>query len=108
MCQEENVVAIARVKEGGKEGTFWYVINGEAQKAIISDKLEFNQAMKEVLNGTKIQELKVNPFDPNPRGTIIKINDHAFQYGVSEDNKYHYLHQQQRISFSGSVNTITF
>ena len=108
MCQEKNVVAIARVKEDGKEGTFWYVINGEAQKAIISDKLELNQAMKEVLNGTKIQELKANPFDPNPRGTIIKINDHAFQYGVSEDNKYHYLHQQQRISFSGSVNTITF
>ena len=108
MCQEKNVVAIARVKEGGKEGTFWYVSNGELQKATISDKLRLNQAMKEVLNGTKIQELKVNPFDPNPRGTIIKINDHAFQYGVSEDNEYHYLHQQQRISFSGSVNTITF
>ena len=108
MCQEKNVVAIARVKEGGKEGTFWYVSNGELQKATISDKLRLNQAMKEVLNGTKIQELKVNPFDPNPRGTIIKINDHAFQYGVSEDNKYHYLHQQQRISFSDNDEKITF
>ena len=108
MCQEENVVAIAKIAKGGQSGTFWYTRNGEVQKATISDGLQLDAAMKEVLNGTKIQELKANPFDPNLRGTIIKINDHAFQYGVSEDNKYHYLHQQQRISFPGSVNTITF
>ena len=108
MCQEENVVAIAKIPKGGQSGTFWYTRNGEVQKATISDGLQLDAAMKEVLNGTKIQELKANPFDPNLRGTIIKINDHAFQYGVSEDNKYHYLHQQQRISFPGSVNTITF
>ena len=108
MCQETDVVAIAKIAKGGQSGTFWYTRNGEVQKATISEGLQLDENIKGVLSGAKIQKIETNPFDPNLRGTIIKINDHAFQYGVSEDNKYHYLHQQQRISFPGSVNTITF
>lgn len=74
MCQEADVVAIAKIAEGGQSGTFWYTRNGEVQKATISDGLQLNQAMKEVLNGTKIQELKANPFGNNPRGNIVTIN----------------------------------
>ena len=106
MCQEKNVVAIAQVKKGGKKGTFWYVINGEAQEAIISDDgLRLNQAMKEVLNGTKIQKI-----DPNPFGRqiddIITIGNEGFPYRTDMQNLNSY--NNKLITFLGDANTITF
>lgn len=108
MCQEEDVVAIARVKEGGKKGTFWYVINGEAQKATISDKLELNQAMKDVLNGTKIQQIESNPFSPKTAGNIVTIGNNFFQWtNYVSDNNY-YLKPNKIITFSDGDENITF
>ena len=105
MCQEENVVAIARVKEGGKEGTFWYVSNGEVQKAIISDKLRLNQAMKEVLNGTKIQKLSTDPFNGQQKN-LMTIGLDKFQVNVAPDNNRYYLNKI--ITFSDGDENITF
>ena len=105
MCQEEDVVAIARVKEGGKEGTFWYVSNGEVQKAIISDKLRLNQAMKEVLNGTKIQKLSTDPFNGQQKN-LMTIGLDKFQVNVAPDNNRYYLNKI--ITFSDGDENITF
>ena len=109
MCQEEDVVAIARVKEGGKEGTFWYVSNGEVQKATISDDgLRLNQAMKEVLNGTKIQQIESNPFSPKTAGNIVTIGNNFFQWtNYVSDNNY-YLKSNKIITFSDGDENITF
>ena len=106
MCQEENVVAIARVKEGGKEGTFWYVINGEVQKAIISDDgLRLNRAMQGVLNGTKIQKIDPNPFGRQTKD-IITIGNEGFPY--SADMQHSNSYNNKLITFPDRVNTITF
>jgi|GEM_PF-2989089 len=106
MCQEKNVVAIARVKEGGKEGTFWYVINGEVQKAIISDDgLRLNRAMQGVLNGTKIQKIDPNPFGRQTKD-IITIGNEGFPY--SADMQHSNSYNNKLITFPDRVNTITF
>ena len=111
MCQEKNVVAIAQVKEGGKEGTFWYVSNGEAQKAIISDKLELNQAMKDVLNGTKIKEFEPNTFTgAGTQGFILlKVGDVNFAYYPNNNEEYQRYYTKNPITFlDRNVSTITF
>ena len=108
MCQEQNVVAIARVKEGGTQGTFWYVINGEVQKASISDDgLRLNQAMKDVLNGTKIQKIDPNPFGRQTKD-IITIGNEVFQWTTNADHRNYYLKSNKIITFPDRVNTITF
>ena len=108
MCQEQNVVAIARVKEGGTQGTFWYVINGEVQKASISDDgLRLNQAMKDVLNGTKIQKIDPNPFGRRTKD-IITIGNEVFQWTTNADHRNYYLKSNKIITFPDRVNTITF
>lgn len=105
MCQEENVVAIAKIAKGGQSGTFWYTRNGEVQKATISDGLQLDAAMKEVLNGTKIQKLD-NPFSPKTAGNIVTIGNNFFQWtNYVSDNNY-YLNKT--ITFPNNVNAITF
>ena len=107
MCQEKNVVAIARVKEGGTQGTFWYVSNGEVQKAIISDDgLQLNRAMQGVLNGTKIQKIEPNPFGRQQTEDIITIGNEGFPYSADMQNSNSY--NNKFITFLGDANTITF
>jgi len=105
MCQEENVVAIAKIAKGGQSGTFWYTRNGEVQKATISDGLQLDAAMKEVLSGTKIQELSNDPFDGR-QGNLITIGKNKFQVNVALDDKRYYL--TPSITFPNNANTITF
>ena len=105
MCQEADVVAIAKIAEGGQSGTFWYTRNEEVQKATISGGLQLDAAMKEVLSGTKIQELSNDPFDGR-QGNLITIGKNKFQVNVALDDKRYYL--TPSITFPNNANTITF
>lgn len=111
MCQEEDVVAIAQVEKGGKKGTFWYVSNGEAQKAIISDDgLRLNQAMKEVLNRTKIQKIDPNTFTGAEEQVfrLLKVDNADFVYYPNNEN-HDWYYTKNPITFrDSSVSTITF
>ena len=62
MSQEKNV-AMARDKEGGKKGTFWYQHNGALKEVPIHNGLlALNDDIKTVLNRAKIQKMNQNPF----------------------------------------------
>ena len=72
MCQEANVVAIAKIPKGGLNGEFWYLDeNKKIQKSppIVfthhnlngkdgyTGKLELTDEIKQALSGAKIQKL---------------------------------------------------
>ena len=105
MCQEADVVAIAKIAEGGQSGTFWYTRNGEVQKATISGGLQLDVAMKGVLNRTKIQKIEGNPFDRQIKD-IITIGNEGFPYSADMQNSNSY--NNKLITFLGDANTITF
>ena len=105
MCQEADVVAIAKIAEGGQSGTFWYTRNGEVQKATISGGLQLDAAMKGVLNRTKIQKIEGNPFGRQIKD-IITIGNEGFPYSADMQNSNSY--NNKLITFLGDANTITF
>ena len=80
MCQEENVVAIAKIPKGGLNGEFWYLDeNKKIQKSppIVfthhnlngkdgyTGKLELTDEIKKVLNGARIYNFKEIQAFPN-------------------------------------------
>ena len=120
MCQEENVVAIAKIPKGGLNGEFWYLDeNKKIQKSppIVfthhnlngkdgyTGKLELTDKIKQALSGAKIQKLD-NPFSPKTAGNIVTIGNNFFQWtNYVSDNNY-YLNKT--ITFPNNVNAITF
>ena len=110
MCQEANVVAIAKIAKGGQSGVFWYTRNREVKKATISGGLQLDVAMKEVLNGTKIQKLD-DSFSDREKNIITINQQNNFMYFSNPEQFQHpdyYLNPNKKVAFSDNANTITF
>lgn len=122
MCQEENVVAIAKIPKGGLNGEFWYLDeNKKIQKSppIVftrhnlngkdgyAGKLELTDGIKKALSGAKIQKLD-NPFSPKITGDIVTIGNEVFQWTTNAEHRNYYLRSNKIITFLDHVNTITF
>ena len=122
MCQEENVVAIAKIPKGGLNGEFWYLDeNKKIQKSALTifthrnpnsldrftGELTLTDSIKQALSGAKIQKLD-NPFSPEITGDIVTIGDEVFQWTTNAYHRNYYLNSNKIITFSDRVNTITF
>lgn len=122
MCQEENVVAIAKIPKGGLNGEFWYLDeNKKIHKSALTifthpnlngkdgytGKLELTDEIKQALSGAKIQKLD-NPFSPKITGDIVTIGNEVFQWTTNAEHRNYYLRSNKIITFLDHVNTITF
>lgn len=118
MCQEEKVVAIAKIPKGGLNGEFWYLdANKKIHKSApiifthhnpnnldrFTGELTLTDEIKQTLNWAKIKELP-QWFSSLRAGIVMNIGENnKFKYGA-ENKEY----TNKIITFSDNDEKITF
>ena len=124
MCQEENVVAIAKIPKGGLNGEFWYLDeNKKIHKPApiifthhnpnnldrFTGELILTDSIKQALNGAKIQTFNNIPPVPENLSPIISIkytggSSRSFIYNKSYSDRHTY----QDVINTANASQITF